>query len=388
MTTGRIYFKGLNGIRAIAALVVVVAHTGQYLTLFGLPPSDYYRWHWQSFAVTLFFVLSGYLITFLMLEEKARTATISLRGFYLRRIFRIWPLYYLIIFITLCLYQFFPMSGVPQIPAAPLACYTVLLANVAMHLQVAVTPLSPLWSIGVEEQFYALWPVIMKKSASAVRMLLLVIGVYLTVKAAVIPLKSDLITALVAETRIDCMAIGGFGAVILRENGRLLRYIYSRFAQAFCWLLFLYSTLYKPVHIMSSIDHEFYAVTFMIIILNVSTNDATMVNLEKPWFDFMGKISYGLYIYHMMAIFLLSAVTKQLVSPTWQCYFLIYAGVLSLTTITAYLSFRYFELPFLKIKDRFSVVLSQASGVVESKGSIHSRVDGADRRAKGGSIEL
>lgn len=69
MTTGgRIYFKGMNGIRAIAALLVVVIHTGQFHYLFGLEPTKYYELLWQSYAVTLFFVLSGFLITFLLIE--------------------------------------------------------------------------------------------------------------------------------------------------------------------------------------------------------------------------------------------------------------------------------------------------------------------------------
>jgi peptidoglycan/LPS O-acetylase OafA/YrhL len=361
MTTGRIHFKGLNGIRAIAAMIVVVVHTGQYLSLFGLTPSEYYKWGWQGSAVTLFFVLSGYLITFLLLEEKARTGTVSLKGFYVRRILRIWPLYYLIIVLTLCLGWFFPGTGIPHISAAPLALYTFLLANVAMHFQTVVTPISALWSIGVEEQFYALWPVIIKNSYDARIVLFRVIGVYLLVKAVLIPWDHLAIAQLVSETRIDCMAIGGLGAVILREKGRLLGYIYSPLAQGFCMLLFLYSTLYRPVHIIRTIDQELYAITFMVIILNVSTNPASLVNLEKPIFDFMGKISYGLYVYHLLVIFLLSAATKSLISPRWQWYFFVYTAVVFVTTIMAYVSFRYFEQPFLKLKERYSVVLSQPS---------------------------
>lgn len=364
MTTppvGKIYFKGLNGIRTIAALIVVVIHTGQYLELFGLQSSEYYKWHWQSYAVTLFFVLSGYLITYLLLEEKVRTNTVSLQGFYMRRILRIWPLYYLIIIITVGLHLFFPSTGIPQIPATPLALYAFLLANFALILGTTITPLTSLWSIGVEEQFYALWPIIIKKSTNVVRALWIIIIVYLVIKAAVIPLGSKQISSLVAETRIDCMAIGGFGAVILRENGRILKLIYSQTSQILCWILFFYSTIYKPVHVMTSINHELYSVVFMIIIVNVSTNRATLVNLENPFFDFMGKISYGLYIWHMLIIFLLSRVLKPFIFNSWPSYAIVYAGVVLLTTITAYLSYLYYELPFLNVKEKFSVVLSQAS---------------------------
>src|SRR6266568_5345998 len=366
MSTGKIHFKGLNGIRAIAALIVVFAHTGQYVTFFGLPSPAYYKLHWQGYAVTLFFVLSGFLITYLLLEEKSRTNTVSLKNFYLRRILRIWPLYYCVIFITICLYWFFPAANVPQVSAGPLACYLFLLANVAMHLQIVVSPLGVLWSVGVEEQFYALWPVIMKNCSNAVWALLGVIGIYIFVKASVIPLKSEIISSIVNETRIDCMAIGGFGAVIFRNNGHLLRYIYSLPSQIACWLLFAYSTVWGPITFIRGFNHELYAITFIIIILNVSTNPKNIADLERPIFDFFGKISYGLYIYHMIVIFCLAAVTRSFATPTFTCYVLIYLGVFSITTIISCLSYRYFENPFLSLKERFSVVPTRASTIEDS----------------------
>lgn len=362
LSTKKIHFKGLNGIRAIAALIVVVLHTGQYLAFFGLKEFEQYKSHWQGYAVTLFFVLSGYLITYLLIEEKTRTNTISLKGFYMRRILRIWPLYYLIIFITVSLHFLSPATGIPQVPAVQLSLYAFLLANFALIAGNVVTPLGPIWSIGVEEQFYALWPIIIKKSDNIVRMLCSVIAIYLAIKAAVIPLGNVQISTLVAETRIDCMAIGGLGAVILRENGRLLHFMYSKGVQLFCWLLFVYSTVFKPVHVMTSINHELYSIIFITIILNVSSNNASLVNLEKPFFDFMGKISYGLYIYHLLVIFLLGRVLKPFLSDVWPSYFAVYAGVVIVTIIMAYISYNYFELPFLKVKERFSVIQSQASG--------------------------
>lgn len=357
----RIYFKGLNGIRAIAALSVVIVHTGQYLYLFGLQPAERYKWHWQSYAVTLFFVLSGYLITYLLLEEKARTTTISLRGFYLRRVLRIWPLYYLIVILTVILHEFCPATGIPEVPASSLVLYAVLLANVVLVMGAPVTPLGPLWSIGVEEQFYALWPLIIKNSSNVARMLWMVIAVYLSIKIAIIPLHNQQLSALVAETRIDCMAIGGLGAVLLRQRGKLLEYLYSKPAQLLCWGILVCSALYRPIHIRSTINHELYSIVFIIIILNVSTNKSSLINLELPIFDFMGKISYGLYMYHLLIIFMLSTALKPYLSHAWSSYALIYVSIVALSTIVAYFSYHYFELPFLNMKERFAVVLSQSS---------------------------
>jgi len=372
MTADRIYFKGLNGIRAIAALTVVVIHTGQYLYLFDLPPSPRYQWHWQSYAVTLFFVLSGFLITYLLLEEKKRTATVSLKGFYLRRILRIWPLYYLIVIGVVVAAEFLPALAFPSISPKQLALYAFLLANVASVTGTVATPLTPLWSIGVEEQFYAIWPVIIKKSGNALRALLGVILLYLAVRAVCTLAGSQALNALVAETRIDCMAIGGVGALLLREKSKLLSYLYSYPAQLLCWGIFFYSSLWKPFHIMSSIDHELYSVIFAIIILNVGTNPRTLVNLENPLFDFLGKISYGLYVYHMPIIFLLRALLKSsfgLAPVAWLVYVLVLGG----TVVAAYLSYRFFELPFLRSKDRFSIVLSQGFAVRQEGELAHSQ---------------
>lgn len=360
-TSPRIYFRGLNGIRAIAAMIVVILHTGQYLDLFGLKVSEQHKWFWHSYAVTLFFVLSGFLITFLLLEEKKQTGTVSLKEFYVRRILRIWPLYYLIIIVTLAIYFFLPSVGLPKISTTALSLYTVLLANVAFVIDDTVNPLKPLWSIGVEEQFYAIWPILIKTSSNIYRTLAVVIVTYLAVKAFCTIYCEKSIIELVTETRIDCMAIGGLGAVILRDKKRLLPIIYSQVTQSICWGIFIFSTVFRPIHIRSSIDHELYSLLFMVIILNVSTNYASIVNLENRLFDFMGRISYGLYVYHLLVILVLKAVIKPIGLPdSWESYLVVYLAVSAVTILVSFLSYQFFELTFLKMKNRFSVVLSQA----------------------------
>ena len=93
-----IYLPGLNGLRAIAALSVVIAHISQDgIADFGL--SLITELPMAGFGVTLFFVISGFLITFLLIKELKKTNTVSIGKFYLRRVFRIWPIYYLFIFI-------------------------------------------------------------------------------------------------------------------------------------------------------------------------------------------------------------------------------------------------------------------------------------------------
>src|SRR5688572_17546909 len=93
--SNRIHLPGLNGIRAIAALAVIFSHIGLSLHQFGLkslPDIDL-----AGYGVTIFFALSGFLITYHLLIEKQRFERVNIRQFYIRRILRIWPLYYLYI---------------------------------------------------------------------------------------------------------------------------------------------------------------------------------------------------------------------------------------------------------------------------------------------------
>jgi peptidoglycan/LPS O-acetylase OafA/YrhL len=103
-TSGSIYFPGLNSLRFLAASAVVFHHVEQYKSWKGLPNIWGTDGVLGAFidalghkAVSLFFVLSGFLITYLLLAEVAKTGTVSLRKFYIRRILRIWPLYYIIV---------------------------------------------------------------------------------------------------------------------------------------------------------------------------------------------------------------------------------------------------------------------------------------------------
>jgi len=161
----KIYFPGLNGLRFIAAFVVVLDHIEQIKTWFGLPPAAFLA-DWGNatgdYAVTLFFALSGFLITYLLLAEQRQTGTIHIRKFYLRRILRIWPLYYLLVLIGFAALP--PLiAGDYAGPRGPytltgLLIHLLFAPNLAPFLGVVVPGISHLWTIGVEEQFYLAWP--------------------------------------------------------------------------------------------------------------------------------------------------------------------------------------------------------------------------------------
>ena len=152
------HLKGLNGIRAIAALSVVITHVVQGLEMFGLPRMR--GLEIAGYGVTMFFTLSGFLITYLLLLEKEKYKDVNIKQFYIRRILRIWPLYYL--YLLLSLVALFIYDS--QVLNGNVIFYVLLLANVPFILGVQIPVIGHFWSLGVEEQFYLFWPWVVKKS--------------------------------------------------------------------------------------------------------------------------------------------------------------------------------------------------------------------------------
>ncbi|MBS2034800.1 acyltransferase [bacterium] len=170
--TSRPFFPSLDGLRTIACLQVFLFHAfSPFVTTLGVS-----NLHSLAFihiflnghgGVSLFFVLSGFLITYLMQQEIAKTGTIHIGNFYLRRVLRIWPLYYTLLAIYLGL---FPILRASLGSSSPYtlrpAFYLAFLGNFdAIHLLQnhgqGFDPVGITWSVGIEEQFYLVWPLLL-----------------------------------------------------------------------------------------------------------------------------------------------------------------------------------------------------------------------------------
>ena len=163
------YFPGLNALRFFSALAVIITHVELLKHKFKLP--NY--WHIEIIeklgviGVSFFFVLSGFLITYLMLEEKENTSLFSVKNFYIRRVLRIWPLYFLILFIGFFIlpnftYLEYFSDNFKLYFTENLICYLLILPNVSSSFFSIVPLIEQLLSIGIEEQFYLLWPLFFK----------------------------------------------------------------------------------------------------------------------------------------------------------------------------------------------------------------------------------
>lgn len=379
----RVYFPNLNGLRFAAALMVIVHHIEQFKSIYGLP-NNFSSTTIQIFGelgVVLFFVLSGFLITYLLLEEESQTGTILIQNFYVRRILRIWPLYFLIVILALLVLPNIPMFVVPGYDRAEVYSnlpgkiffYLFFLPNLVSPLFGIVPYASLTWSIGTEEQFYLTWPVLLKniKKYRLLLMFLILFG-YLLFARALYSSRTDFlpfkyaISTFWSTFNIDCMAIGGFFALLLHAKNSLLKFFQNKYLFYFALGLtsiLLYRGIYFPILTVNDIKFEylykeFYALWFGIIILNFASNREILINLESRILRYLGKISYGLYMYHPICIVLILNIIlffKQ--TSDWALY------PLSLLTVilVAGTSYKYFESYFLKFKRKFTIVASGES---------------------------
>jgi peptidoglycan/LPS O-acetylase OafA/YrhL len=359
---GKVLFPNLNGLRFIAAAVVIIHHVEQLRALLGLPN------HRESpfveligrIGVTLFFVLSGYLITYLLLVEKHNHGKISIGKFYMRRALRIWPLYFFIVVLSLFV---LPEIGFLHIPVlteqvhdsflTKLLLYLFFLPNVVLAVFPLVPYASQLWSIGYEEQFYLVWPWILQFVKRKYAILIFIILFFVALRIFSLVYADEIaasgyekaVSAFFMMPGIDCIAIGGFFAYMLYRRNPLLEKCYSK---PFQYVLYAVTIgLILGGVVFPLFNNQVYAVLFGLIVLNLSANPASVITLENKKLNYLGSISYGIYMYHVLVIVIvLKTFTFIGISNT----LLVNATVILLTVGAAGLSYKFLEERFIRIK--------------------------------------
>lgn len=351
-----IHLPGLNGLRALAALSVMWGHVFQ---------SDFGNWGVKGFVlpvvadgVTLFFVISGFLITYLLLNEQEQSHTISIPKFYMRRVLRIWPIYYLYLLVAVL------VTSTGNNPNIWYYCFFT--ANIPFILSVGIWPIVHYWSIGVEEQFYLFWPWLVKFTRGNHKRLLttaiVVCAFWLTCKWGIyIVYGTTVAYRFFAVTRFDCMMLGAIGAILyFTQNELFLRVFQNRVFGLVCFLLLLFSQPWAGF-IPAPIRPQVIAALSLVCIM--SQLGHPIINLENRMCDFVGKISYGIYVIHPLLIYLLSMLYRNanVQLPRGLSIILIYCVVTAVTIFIAWISYRFFESPFLKMKNKFAIVHSRNS---------------------------
>ena len=388
----KIYFGGLNGLRFFAATAVIFHHIEQYklwaATRAGATVSVFTGHGLLSTfiqalghkAVSFFFVLSGFLITYLLLAETTKTGTVALKKFYVRRILRIWPVYYLVILVAFFIVpHFFDIGGNGQHLLSNhfwiwFALSFFMLPNLVRYNSVEIVGGSQTWSVGVEEQFYLIWPWLVRKFRKHfVRMLLiLIVGklivsvVFGMLAAGLSPGKIQLVCNKFLLYwnlfKIEQMAVGALGAFYLyHRKPRAMNFFYHPLVN---WVnFFLFVSLFLVEYKFQG-DTLFEALIFLLVIINVSTNPNCPVKFRHPLFNALGNYSYGIYMYHTIVIAMLFslATTTGLINHSSGFNLLLYIGAPLLTVFISWLSYTYYEKWFLHLKEKFMVVKSGSSG--------------------------
>ncbi|GEC79210.1 acyltransferase family protein [Flavobacterium aquatile] len=360
----KIYLPGLNGIRAIAALSVAFSHINNRFDYYNLPKSELLDL--ANFGVTIFFTLSGFLITYLLLVELQKTATIDVRKFYMRRILRIWPLYFVYLLIVLII------NGIDSLQW-PILFYIFMLPNLRNSFA-AITNVTVgshnltymvghYWSLGVEEQFYSFWPWIIKRVKNLLQFLIFFPIVYVVIKLLLRLTHAPLgIVTFFNYTRFGCLAIGALGAYLYFNKSSKLKYWFTKKTVEICaWILLLIVAINK-FHITSLIDHELIAMGTLVLIINQINNPKRLISLEYKLFDYLGKISFGLYVYNPLIIYLMAFVINPMgIKNDLVKKAVIYILVVGAIIIVSHISYHYFEKRFLKIKYKYTTIKSAAS---------------------------
>lgn len=350
------YFPNLDGLRAIAAMTVIILHFNQLLPDLFAMPSFFAGNEMAELSVILFFVLSGFLITFLLFQEKEATNKISIKTFYIKRILRIWPPYFLVLAIAILLFPFYKeVQGNPTGNSnfvKSILLYLLILPNLNSVFGLVLTPMRPLWSIGVEEQFYLIWPWGVKKTKNYLVGILLFIALYYAALGITDWLKSGnhiagRLYSIIKTSPVQIMAVGAIGALAVKQKWQILKLIYSKPIQVIIWGIYLWS-FYKPIQI-PYVQRECYAILFLFLIINAATNPRNIISLEIKPLKYLGRISYGLYVYHLPMMVILSMLLPRGGLPIP----VLLIVVLVVTILFASISYELFEKRIISLRNKW-----------------------------------
>jgi len=316
-----------------------------------------------AFGVPVFFLLSAYLITELLLREKEATGTINVRAFYIRRALRIWPLYFLALFVAFVVTHWY--ASTPMTLQALLA-YICLVGNWHAFVNDAL-PLGfgILWSISVEEQFYLIWPSLVRFSSR--RVILISSGLLYAISQATtfwlckrsVPIRELWFNSIV---QMQYFALGTIVSALL--NGTIPRMrIQFRALMIVTGLTLMFIAGYvfhgRQIASLTGVFPAYFTAGIGALFLFLGFLGFHIPLPRMRHLVYFGQISYGLYIFHDPLLELSSYMTVHLLGIRHNVYVLKIALGLPLTFLMATLSYKYFEKPFLKLKERFEVVKSR-----------------------------
>ena len=156
------------------------------------------------------------------------------------------------------------------------------------------------------------------------------------------------------------MIIGCIAAILYYRESKIIDYLSSIYFSVFSWLILFLAAINKFQISSSLIDHEIMSIITVGIILTQIKRENYIIDLDSKPFNFIGKISYGIYVYHPLIIFLYIRYFGAFLNDIWYNYLIIFILISVTTIILSFYSFNYFEKRFIKMKDKYSRVKSRA----------------------------
>ena len=335
----------LDGLRGLAIIVVLIHHQLTTLTLKG-----------GFLGVDLFFVLSGFLITGLLVSEFDQTGTISIRKFYMRRVLRLGPA--LGIYLLACLIVSYYTQLISVQRQLKLIAYALLYSTnwrMAFGWDQVLDPTAIIWSLSIEEQFYLVWPLLLfaclalrvKTKFIALGLLAVVLGIWLR-RNSLLDAGTDLTRLYYGtDTRADALMVGCLTGLIPFQR------IKNRWVIPTLGLAGLASFIYLTAAVEFT-DEWLYrggftliAVMAGLVIAMAANAPPRPISLALSWFPmrWFGRISYGLYLWHWLVIQTTTLYYFGYLEP-W--------AKLALAVGIAAASYYLIEVRFNKLKTRFT----------------------------------
>jgi peptidoglycan/LPS O-acetylase OafA/YrhL len=328
------------------------------------------NWHWLkggwSFGgtgVILFFVLSGYLITGILLKAKYNSENsisakiYTLKNFIARRTLRIFPLYFL--FISVFILGLKNIQNVQDY----WIWYYLYASNILFFLKQGFLSvlLNHTWSLAVEEQFYLFWPLIIlfvpRKDELKIILGFILLGPISRIVFSFLNLWDNTLLT----TYLDCLAGGGLLAYLqlnpstMKGFGQLKRFIPYAISILGAFVIYVYYMHQAYFHIVTNM---LYALTTCLILYQLTSNYHQKWNFifRNPALIFLGKISYGLYIYHKVIPWALTWTMSKIGFEMSQNLYINYMLYWIVLIPICYISYHYFEQPFNKLKRHFTYI--------------------------------
>ncbi len=344
----------LDGIRAMAALMVMLFH---FVGRHGEPARLVQACVIGQTGVDLFFVLSGFLITRILLLSKDSPHFFS--AFYARRALRIFPLYYAFLVLFFFLLPVLFREAIP--PFSTQVWSWFYLQNIpATFVNFTSSGPSHFWSLAVEEHFYFVWPLMIFLLSRRQFKCLLVATLLIPPLLRLAFISHGIGVFYFTPTRMDSIGYGAVLAVLFTEEGSRKRWVVllirSMLVALPLLLLPAFARLSGSQQVWLQVAKLSLIPAFYFSLIGFSIMDPASQWLSRffsiPLLRWLGKISYGLYVFHPTC----ADLVQRWLNPSSALVNLV--ASFGLTILVAYLSFRFFESPITKLKDRFGYDVS------------------------------